>query len=271
MRKFRGAVFDLDDTLLHDDLSISDYTAYVFRRLHSNGIILIAASGRSQLSMKPFVDQLGCISLYIACNGAEIWNASKSELLRRETFSPAMAMEILDFGDKFHAYAQTYEGNCFYYNEHSVYAERYAAASMLQGVYVGDLHGFIKEPRTKILMMSEEDTIARMLSEARKQFDGRISVTCSKPYFLEFNPIRATKGIALKYASEYLDMSVRDFIAFGDSLNDLPMLKTAGYSVSVANGRKELRDQCNAICGTNEEDGVAHFLYDYFLSGRSIP
>ena len=271
MNKFRGAVFDLDDTLLHDDLSISDYTVNVFQRLHSIGIFLITASGRSQLSMKPFVDELGCISLYIACNGAEIWETKKSDLLRRETFSPALAMEILDFGDKFHAYAQTYGGDCFYFNEHSVYAERYAAASRLHGVYVGDLHEFIKEPRTKILMMSEEDTITRMLSEARKQFDGRISVTCSKPYFLEFNPVRATKGIALEYAANYLGMTAKDFIAFGDSLNDLPMLKAAGYSVSVANGRKELRDQCDDICGTNEEDGVAHYLFDCFLSGRSIP
>ena len=69
---FKAAAFDLDDTLLHDDLSISEYTKDVFRQLHAKGFLLIAASGRSRMSIKPFVDGLGCICLYIACNGAEI-------------------------------------------------------------------------------------------------------------------------------------------------------------------------------------------------------
>ena len=269
--RIRAAAFDLDDTLLRDDLSISAYTKNVFHRLHATGFLLIAASGRSEKSILPFVSQLGCICLYIACNGAEIYDGPTGKLLRAETFSVELAREICDFGAEYGCYAQTYAGDRFYFNMYSEYATRYARASMLKGEYVGDLREFIREPRSKILMMSEDAQISRMLTEARRRFGGRASVTCSKPYFLEFNPPGATKGIALDFAARYLGISTGEIVAFGDSLNDLAMLQAAGHSVVVANGRPDVQALCDEICLSNQEDGVARYLSEHFLSGEGLP
>ncbi len=261
----KAAAFDLDDTLLHDDLSISPYTLDVFHRLADQGFSFIADSGRTRLSMKPHVEKIGCVALYIACNGAEIYDGVTHELLHAENYSMEMAHEIVDFGAEYHAYAQAYDDGHFYFNQYSVYSERYARTSSLSGIYVGDLRKFIREPRNKILMMAEPDQIAEMLSEARRRFAGRVSITCSKPWLLEFNPLRATKGIALEYAADYLGITVRDIIAFGDSLNDVPMFEAAGRSVAVANGWKDVLPLCDEICGTNNDDGVARYLADHFL------
>lgn len=269
--RIRAAAFDLDDTLLRDDLSISAYTKDVFRRLHEAGFLLIAASGRSEKSILPFVEDLGCICLYIACNGAEIYDGPTRRLLHSESFSADLAREIAAFGAEYDCYAQTYAGDRFFFNQYSEYAERYARASMLKGVYVGDLREFIREPRSKILMMAEEGQIARMLAEARGRFAGRASVTCSKPYFLEFNPPHATKGIALEFAARVLGLRTEEIVAFGDSLNDLPMLQAAGRSVVVANGRPDVKALCGEICLSNQEDGVARYLSDHFLTGEVLP
>ena len=110
-----------------------------------------------------------------------------------------------------------------------------------------------------------------MLAEARRRFEGRVSITCSKPWFLEFNPVRATKGIALGFAADYLGISVKDIIAFGDSLNDVAMFEAAGRSVAVANARKDVQPLCDEICGSNNDDGVARYLSEHFLSGEVIP
>ncbi|MBQ9252054.1 MAG: HAD family phosphatase [Clostridia bacterium] len=257
---FQAIVFDLDDTLLRDDLTISDRTIMTLRRLSNLGVRIIPASGRAKLSMKSFVDQIGCASLYISCNGAEIWDAMSHELLHAEQFSTQLGQEIAAFGKAHQVYAQTYDGPFFFYNEESVWAERYAASSMLTGKYVGDLEVYIQEPRSKILMMASEEKISSMLQEARQRFQDRVSVTCSKPYFLEFNPLRATKGIALSWAAEQLGISLSRFLAFGDSLNDLSMLQAAGRGVLMSNGRPELRSLCDDVCGSNQEDGVAAYL-----------
>ena len=264
--RIKAAVFDLDDTLLRNDLSISPYTVDVFQRLRDTGFLLIAASGRAKLSMKPFLDQLNCICLYIACNGAEIYDGATHSVLHSETFSMELALEIASFGAEYNCYAQTYSGDCFYFNQYGEYADRYAAASLLKGVYVGDLRSFIREPRSKILMMADDAQISRMLEEARIRFAGRLSVTCSKPYFLEFNPLNATKGIALSFAARRLGIRTDEIVAFGDSLNDLSMLQTAGHSVVVANGRKDVQVLCNEICRSNEEDGVARWLAEHISS-----
>lgn len=261
---FRAVAFDLDDTLLRDDRTISDRTVAVLRLLAKEGVHILPASGRAQLSMKPYVDQMACASLYLCCNGAEIHDAKNHALLHAEVFSMEIGREIAAFGKRHRLYSQTYEGSCFYYNEDSVWAVRYAESSMLTGVCVGDLERYIQEPRNKILMMDTPERIAALLPEARAQFAGRASVTCSKPYFMEFNPPRATKGIALEKALTLLGIGLSDCLAFGDSLNDLSMLQAAGRGVLMANGRPDLRSLCDDLCPSNQEDGVAQYLESCF-------
>ena len=263
-RSFCAVAFDLDDTLLRDDLSISPETLFTLRKLASYGMKVIPASGRSKMSIKPFVDRIAVSSVYISCNGAELWDSQTHNLLHSEKFSPELGREIARFGKAWNCYAQTYTESCFYYNEHSVWAERYASASLLSGVYVGDLEAFIQEPRNKILMMADESQIASMLQEARRVFQGRASVTCSKPYFLEFNPLQATKGIALEAACRWLGIQSSQVISFGDGLNDLPMLETSGWSVAMENGRDELKQHCDDCCLSNQDDGVSRYLREFF-------
>ncbi len=270
MTQLKAASFDLDDTLLRDDLTISSFTKEVFHRLRDTGFIFIAASGRTSMSMKPFVDDLDCVSLCISCNGAQIWDPVTGQVFCREMFPVELCHEIAAFGNEFDCYAQTYSDDKFYFNEYSEYSKRYASASKLPGEYVGDLVKYIQEPRSKILMMAEEGKIASMLEKARKRFENRASVTCSKPYFLEFNPVQATKGSALKKAAEMLRISTMDIAAFGDSLNDMPMLSTAGWSVAVANARPEVIAACSDICPSNQEDGVAHYLLKHILKEEVV-
>ena len=86
----------------------------------------------------------------------------------------------------------------------------------------------------------------------------------------EFNAAEARKGIALTFAAEKLGFSLAHTAAFGDSLNDLPMLQAAGHSVVVANGRPDVRALCDEICLSNQEDGVARWLEEHILSGEVL-
>ncbi len=257
--------FDLDDTLLLDDLSISDYSVSVLNRLHQDGHIIVPASGRAKDSMISFVKRIGCASYYISCNGAEIWDARDDSLITSEVFSVDTGKRIAAFGRDHDCYSQTYAGDSFFYSVRSKYADLYAASSMLKGVFVGDLVEFINEPRSKILMMDSVAKISSLLAEARSEFSGEASITCSKPYFLEFNPINASKGKALARLCEMTGMDMSDVIAFGDSLNDLSMLTAAGLGIAMGNAREDVKVQCADICGTNMEDGVALYLDRLFF------
>lgn len=260
----RLIAFDLDDTLLMDDLSVSEYTVSVLNRLHEDGHIIVPASGRAKDSMISFVKRIGCASYYVSCNGAEIWDARNDSLISSEVFSAETGKRIAAFGRDHDCYAQTYAGDSFFYSVQSKYADLYAASSLLKGVYVGDLVEFIREPRSKILMMDSVEKIAFLLQEARRLFAGEANITCSKPYFLEFNPVNASKGKALERICRMTGVSMSDVVAFGDSLNDLSMLTSAGLGVAVGNARDDVKIQCDDVCGTNMENGVAAYLDHLF-------
>lgn len=257
--------FDMDDTLLRDDLTISEYTINVLHEMHRRSWTIVPASGRAQKSILPFVEKIGTVDYYISCNGAEVWKKDGHRLLNRECFSTEVGKRIAAFGKKHSCYSQTYEGDYFFYSEQSRWASMYAASSMLQGKYVGDLELYINEPRSKILMMAEPDRIAGMLTEARLLFANDASVTCSKPYFLEFNPLKATKGNALVFLSGLLGTDLSTSVSFGDSLNDLSMLTACATGVAMKNARPEVLAACREHCGSNNEDGVAEYLASHFL------
>jgi hypothetical protein len=265
-----AVAFDLDDTLLRDDLTISDFTVRVFQALHAKGFHIIAASGRSPYSMKPYLDQLGCIAACISSNGAEIWEGPARRLIRQEFFSAELSREIALFAEKHSCYAQVYKDDCFYFSRRGPWAERYASATRLKGVFVGNLSTFIREPRNKILLIDSKEKISSMYAEAAELFGGRASVTCSKPIYLEFNPVNAVKGKALAAACAFLGTRPEDTVAFGDSLNDLTMLQAAGIGVTVSNGWKEIRPYCDDICQSNNEDGPARYLNEHFLNGEVV-
>lgn len=262
-----AVVFDLDDTLLRDDLTISGFTVRVLRALKSKGFHIIAASGRSPFSMRPYLDQIGCVSACISSNGAEIWDENNT-LVFSDKLPADLSREIAVFAESYGCYAQVYADNCFYFNRRGPWADCYASATRLTGVYVGKLSEYIHEPRNKILLIDSEDRIAAMYRDALARFGGRASVTCSKPIYLEFNPLNAVKGKALLTVCSRLGIQPENVIAFGDSLNDLTMLQAAGLGVSVANGWNEIKPFCDDICLSNNEDGPARYLNDRFLNGE---
>lgn len=260
----RAIAFDLDDTLLRSDLTVSDYTVDVLRSASAQGIPIFPASGRTRDSMFPTVQRIGCANAFISCNGADVWTTDR-ELLMQELLPVELAHEVARFASERGVYCQTYSPSRFYFSIDNEYAVSYAHSSSLEGEYVGDLTAFIRKPVTKLLMMDTPERIAALYEEARALFAGRASLTCSKPYFLECNPLRATKGNALRWCGEHFGFTMDELLTFGDSLNDVSMLEAAGTGVAMGNAREDVKAMGFPVCLTNDEDGVARYIDEHIL------
>ena len=261
-----AVVFDLDDTLLRDDRTISEDTVRVLRTLSTHGIHILPASGRAPESMEKYIRQLDCCDTYIACNGAEVWTTS-GKCLMQTSLPLNVAEEIIRFGNEYGVYMHTYDYGSFYYNKKSHWADEYAQATLLKGVLTPDLTSFLQDhPTCKILMMDDPRIISRMRQDASLRFANRASITTSKPTFLEVNPLHTSKGLALSFCADYLGFQLENTIAFGDSLNDLSMIQAAGTGVAVSNAWNEIKECADDICLSNEADGVANYLIKKFPS-----
>ncbi|MDE6444817.1 MAG: HAD hydrolase family protein, partial [Muribaculaceae bacterium] len=68
----------------------------------------------------------------------------------------------------------------------------------------------------------------------------------------------ATKADAIKWLK---DLSGADrVVAFGDNVNDIPMLRAADVAVAVENAIPEVKEMADIIIGDNNSDAVARFI-----------
>ena len=82
-------------------------------------------------------------------------------------------------------------------------------------------------------------------------------------HFAKFNGI-GRKGAA-RLAYQVLTMDASQAMAFGDSLNDLEMLKTVGVGVAMGNATARLKAIADDVCGTVDENGIYHYCIAHGL------
>lgn len=77
---------------------------------------------------------------------------------------------------------------------------------------------------------------------------------------MRINAKGATKGQALCAVADALNIPIETVVAFGDDINDIDMLRTAGASVAMSNAIENVAAVADYICGDCDEDGVARWL-----------
>jgi hypothetical protein len=92
------------------------------------------------------------------------------------------------------------------------------------------------------------------------RFDGRLYISKSLPYFLEFASPDVTKATGLDFVAEHLGFACERTVAFGDGENDIELVDWAGYGVAVANAHDRVKAVADLICPRVEEEGVAQVL-----------
>lgn len=76
---------------------------------------------------------------------------------------------------------------------------------------------------------------------------------------------RNFKGVCLKRLCDIYGISLQNVMSFGNGMNDLSMLKAAGFGVAVANAVPEVRKQVPYVTASNNEDGVARAIEKFIL------
>ena len=76
----------------------------------------------------------------------------------------------------------------------------------------------------------------------------------------ELVPAGSSKASGIDRICRELDCTAEDCMAFGDSSNDLSMLRRVKYSIAMGNAPEEVKSQCFYVTGRPEEDGIAGAL-----------
>ena len=69
----------------------------------------------------------------------------------------------------------------------------------------------------------------------------------------------------LEAVAGHMNIKREEIMAFGDSDNDVSMIRYAGLGVAMGNAKENARRAADLITASNENDGIAAVVEEYVL------
>lgn len=248
---------DIDGTLVEEGtIDINPEYYDVIKELRKRGVIVIAASGRQRSSIetvfRPIIDELS----FISENGTCIYskNYEYVDEIPKDTAS------------KYIKEARTFPGcevminkdNMAYFENEGLYhymVDDYG--------YNGELVDDVEECLDGVCKISifHHNCAEKMIGqEFMDRWGKTMDIAVSGKFWLDCMNQGGNKGTALQHFQEAHKISPDETLAFGDNINDIPMLKRASHSFAVENARDEVKEAANFVAASYKEDGVLQVL-----------
>jgi len=274
-------ITDVDGTLQNSKHKVSDYTVKIINEVLDKyqDVSFILATGKTSYSTKLIRKNLHienkprCPAVHT--NGCIIYD-DKGEVIHEIFLNPQAIIENLQYYEKVFKPANKpysyflYCGEISYttdelYNETLSGYDEDVVMIDEQELFTKLKSGEIK--CNKICLFSEEEIIneyKQNIKDFMKKYDS-IDFTMAIPICIEVVPTNCNKGEALKFIMKSLNLKPNQVVAFGDSLNDIPMFQVAGWKYAMGNAIDELKSIATGITKSNDEDGEAYVLEQIFL------
>jgi Cof subfamily protein (haloacid dehalogenase superfamily) len=263
--KYKMLVLDMDDTLLTDDHKISDENKEMIFQARIKGVHVILASGRPTAAMTSFAKELKLDSYMISYNGAVITDLKDDTTLFEQTLTKEQIHELYDYSLKSKTHIITYLDGKVLSESDSEYIDVELNITGLKHNKVADFKAEVNSAAVKCILL-EEPTYLKEVEKDLKAAMPHLSVSMSKPFFLEVAQNGIDKAASIKILAEKLDILQSEIIAVGNAGNDLTMIEYAGLGVWVDNVDPELRDKADVVVASNNNHGVAEVVRRFILN-----
>ena len=264
--KYKMLVLDMDDTLLNDDHTISNENKVMLSKARELGVHIVLASGRPTPAMIAYAKELQLDNSYmISYNGAVITDLKEDKIIFEQTLTQQQIHELYDYSLKSKTHIITYVNGKIVSETDSEYIEIEKNITGLEHNKVVSFKEEVQSSAVKCILL-EEPTYLKEVEKDLKAVMPHLSVSMSKPFFLEVAQNGIDKGASIKFLAERLNILQSEIIAVGNAGNDLTMIEYAGLGVWVDNVDPELRDKGDFIVASNNNHGVAEVVRRFILN-----
>jgi Cof subfamily protein (haloacid dehalogenase superfamily) len=217
-------------------------------------------------SVRPYVREAGIDDPVICYQGAVVADPVTGEFLRHVPIPRATALEAIDAVVSAGYHVNCYVDDLLYVAELTPEARRYADFQHIEIHVVGPLREWLRADPTKLVAVGDPAALDDLEVELKPRFAGRLFISKSLPYFLEFAHPDVSKGSGLQFVAERLGFTPAETVACGDGENDRELLEWAGFRVAVANAHRDILARADLVVPSVEEEGVAGLLEAYLDS-----
>lgn len=261
-------VLDMDDTLLTDDHKISDLNKKVLLEAQAKGVYVVLASGRPTSAMTAYAKELELDlnnSYIISFNGAIISTVKDDIILFEQTLTQKQIHELYDYSVKMKTHIITYLDGEIISETDSEFIEIEKVITGMPHRKVTSFKEAVDRSAVKCILLAEPSYLKEVEQDLKEAMP-HLSISMSKPFFLEAAQYGIDKAASIKILAERLKIQQSEIIAVGNAGNDLSMIEYAGLGVWVDNVTPELRDRADIIVASNNNDGVAEVVQRYILN-----
>lgn len=232
----RLVAFDLDGTLIGDDLEIGPRTRRAIALAQARGVLVTLATGRMFNAALPFAQQLGLTTPLICMQGGWIQAPADAAPRYRAQLSPAVAHAVATLAEAHRWHVALYSQGHIFLHEWRYPTEFYTMLLGEATVVPGSWESLIQQaPVDKILFMAEAEAIPAIQQALQATTNGSAEVWRSHAQFVEVVPRGVDKGSGLAWLAAHLGLKQAEVMAVGDHENDLPMIQWAGLGVAIGN------------------------------------
>lgn len=262
---YKLLVLDLDDTLLSEDLSISEGNIEAIKNAKAMGLHVVLCSGRPKKAMMTYADKLDIHDdgdYIVSYNGAVINQFDGTRVLYKPIEGEWLG-KLVEIGRKHKIATQLYAEDLTV-EDYSERTKHYEGLTGFPATVVADL----KEVPSSIKVLFnhlEGEELENLRLELLELCGDRFNIFYSKAFYIEVLDKSVSKGLAVEYLAKKLSIKREEIIAVGDGFNDVSMIEYAGLGVAVANAPDGVKAVADYITESNHNESAVLEVYNKFI------
>ena len=267
-------VSDLDGTLLNKEAIVSARSAFLLNEAISRGASFTIATARTPATVASLIRDVEIKLPAVVMTGAMLWNRDHNRYSNSKFIIPDEARKILETYRRldFPAFIFTLRDNHIHIY-HSGRMSEHDTRFMLERIH-SPYKTFHIDPETGTTIPESLDNVLLFYAmqpdvPAQRAYDAvRESVRCTPLFYHDIygDDIAVVETFAHDSSkAAAIDVLARQngfsrIVAFGDNINDLPMLRRADVAVVPENAVAEVKEMADIIIADNGKDSVAEFI-----------
>ncbi len=268
---------DLDFTTLDSKGKLPEDNKKALERAIDADVNVVVASGRCHSALPDEVTRIEGIQYAISSNGARIKDLRTDECIYSNCIAPEVIRRVKDIVEE-HGY------DIEVFTDGRAYMERKTWEAVRDGIITYRRVDYIVNTRNPVddvlgFMMDHADAIENInfffedlskkpeIGKVLSQLEDNATLTTSFDHNWEIGGKTTSKARALEELGKILGVEREEMMSFGDSPNDIPMIKAAGIGVAVGNAKDSVKEAADYVTLSNDEAGVARAV-EMFVFGE---
>lgn len=263
MRTKKAAFFDIDGTLWDIHNRVPESTVKAIRMLRKNGHLAFLCSGRSRAYIQsPKLFEIGFDGVVSGC-GTMIEYAGETVFYKK---LDTKLVEYTVNTVRHYGFRPILEGREYLYLDDEEFGQDSYGRKLKTevGDHLLSVAGeWGKWEISKLTCVTDQAEWEKCYPALEKYYDCMVH----NPRVIEIVPKGFHKGTGIEEVCRLLGMKIEDTFAFGDSANDIGMLRTAGTAVVMGNGSREAKAEADYVTDSLTEDGIWNACRHFGLIG----